>query len=121
MLSGINADIEYGGKIYHVQTEDRGVNNPAVTTQLFLGGTIISTKKTSYADILKVDCLNDVVRDLMKDQHRSMVKDLLSGRFNLEKKKDIKDITETNKEVAPEKKGLDDVILDYLSSDEEDK
>ncbi|MEK7279256.1 MAG: hypothetical protein AAB090_01250, partial [Nitrospirota bacterium] len=64
---------------------------------------------------------NDVVRDLMKDQHRSMVKDLLSGRFNLEKKKDIKDITETNKEVAPEKKGLDDVILDYLSSDEEDK
>lgn len=118
MLSGINTDIEYGGKVYHVQTEDRGINNPVVITQLFLGGTIISSKKTSYADILKADCLNDVVRDLMKEQHRSMVKDLLSGKFNLDTKKEAK---ETKKEAVPDKKGLDDVILDYLSSDDEKK
>lgn len=118
MLSGINADIEYDGKVYHVQTEDRGTNNPVVITQLFLGGTIISSKKTSYADILKVDCLNDVVRNIMKEQHRSMVKDLLSGKFNLDTKKEAK---ETKKEAATDKKGLDDVILDYLSSDDEKK
>lgn len=118
MLSGINTDIEYIGKVYHVQTEDKGITNPLVITQLFLGGTIISSKKTSYADILRVDCLNDVVRDLMKDQHKSMVKELLSGRFNPDTMKDAK---ETKQETVPDKRSLDDVILDYLSSDDEKK
>lgn len=118
MLSGINTDIEYNGKVYHVQTEDKGINNPVVITQLFLGGTIMSSKKTSYADILRVDCLNDVVRDLMKEQHKSMVKELLSGRFDLDARKDAK---ETKQEVVPDKRSLDDVILDYLSSDDEKK
>lgn len=118
MLSGINTDTEYSGKVYHIQTEDKGIDNPVVITQLFLGGTIISSKKTSYADILKVDCLSDVVRDLMKEQHRSMIKELLSGKFNLDTQKDI---IETKQEASHDKRGLDDVILDYLSSDEEKK
>ena len=117
MLSGINTDLGYNGKVYHIQTEDRGVNNPVVITQLFLGGMIISSKKTSYADILKADCLSDVVRDLMKDQHKAMAKELITGKFNSDTKKEI---SEKKEEALPGKKGLDDVILDYLSSDEEE-
>ncbi|MBI5887683.1 MAG: hypothetical protein HZB82_03115 [Deltaproteobacteria bacterium] len=78
----MNQNIEYKGTVYHVQTEDGGVKNPAVTTLLFVGGNILASKKTSYADILKSDQLDAVVKGLIKEQHASVVKGLLDGAYN---------------------------------------
>jgi hypothetical protein len=38
-VTGFNHNIKYKGKVYHVQTEDSGVNNPHIITHLFVGGT----------------------------------------------------------------------------------
>ena len=81
MLSGINTDIQHKGEVYHVQTEDGGQNNPVITTLLFKGGAIFSSKKTNYADILQSASYQDAVKELMKEQHKSMVRDLASGKF----------------------------------------
>jgi hypothetical protein len=76
MLSGINTDIEHGGKIYHVQTEDGGHQNPVIVTHLFAGGAILSSRKVSYAEIIKTGPNPDAIREMMKEQHHAMIKGL---------------------------------------------
>lgn len=82
MVVGFNHNFSYKGQVYHVQTEDSGVRNPHIITLLYRGGTILSSKKTSYADIIKVDNLEVVVEELMKSQHREMLRLLKNGDFD---------------------------------------
>ena len=82
MVVGFNHNFIYKGQVYHVQTEDSGIKNPHIITLLYRGGTILSSKKTSYADIIKIDNLEAVVEDLMKSQHREMLRLLKSGNLD---------------------------------------
>ena len=82
MVVGFNHNFSYKGQVYHVQTEDSGVRNPHIITLLYHGGTILASRKTSYADIIKVDNLETVVEDLMKAQHREMLRLLKNGDFD---------------------------------------
>ena len=82
MVVGFNHNFSYKGQVYHVQTEDSGIKNPHIVTLLYRGGTILASKKTSYADIIKVDNLENVVEELMKAQHREMLRLLKNGHFD---------------------------------------
>jgi len=82
MLVGYNHNIRYKGEVFHVQTEDSGINSPHIITLLYRGGNIIASKKTSYADIVKMGNLNQVVEDLMKEQHKEMLRRLKSAEFD---------------------------------------
>lgn len=82
MLLGKNTNINHNGKVYHVQTEDSGVNRPHIITLLYHGGNIIFSKKTSYADIVNSEYMEGVVKDLMEEQHNNMIKALKSGAFD---------------------------------------
>ena len=82
MVVGFNHNIRYKGELFHVQTEDSGLANPHIITLLYLGGTILSSQKTSYADIIKTDQLEQVVESIMKDQHRDMMRRLKGGEFD---------------------------------------
>jgi hypothetical protein len=82
MVLGFNHNLMYNGEIFHVQTEDSGVANPHIITMLFRGGVIISSKKTSYADILKMDKLDVIVEELMKEQHKAMMRRLKAGEYD---------------------------------------
>jgi hypothetical protein len=79
---GFNHNVKYKGKIFHVQTEDSGVSNPHITTHLFEGGNILATKKTSYADIIQAENLPDIVRELMQEQHKAMLRNLINGVYD---------------------------------------
>jgi hypothetical protein len=81
MISGINTDIEHAGKTYHVQTEDGGAQNPVIVTHLFAGGAILSSQRVSYADIIKAGPNPEAIRELMKQQHQTMVKNLTSNQI----------------------------------------
>ncbi|MBI3180493.1 MAG: hypothetical protein HYZ27_12580, partial [Deltaproteobacteria bacterium] len=82
MLPGYNHNVKYQESIFHVQTEDSGVANPHIITHLFAGGNIIESRKTSYADIVKNARLKDLLVDLMQEQHKTMLKDLISGNLD---------------------------------------
>lgn len=83
MLTGYNTDFKFQGKVYHCQTEDGGTSSPYITSLLYLQGAILASRKTSYSDILKADCLDEVVRDLMMEQHKQMIRDLMKGKIDL--------------------------------------
>ena len=72
-LVGYNTNVRHKGKLYHIQTEDSGVNHPHVITHLFAdGGRIIASRKTGYSEHLGSKDLPSIVKKLMQDQHKSM-------------------------------------------------
>lgn len=82
MVVGFNHNFRYKGELYHVQTEDSGVRNPHIVTLLYTGGTIIVSKKTSYAHLLQSDHLEKQVEEIMKAQHREMLRRLRDGELD---------------------------------------
>jgi hypothetical protein len=82
MVVGFNHNIKHKGKMYHIQTEDSGLENPHIITHLFVGGNILASKKTSYADIVGAENLPQVVRELMEEQHKEMLRNLINGVYD---------------------------------------
>lgn len=131
MILGLNNNISYKGKVFHVQTEDSGKQSPHIFTHLFHGGDILATKKVDYHDIVQVEGLEDIVRELMKEQHQSMIKELQSGVYEdkisafftaEEKGKPHPQVQEVELRLTDKNlsnKSLDEVILDYLTLDVE--
>jgi hypothetical protein len=78
-LLGYNTNVRHLGHLFHIQTEDSGVEHPHVITHLFTDGTILSSKKTSYAELLKNESWEEDVRQLMKNQHKAMFVELRDG------------------------------------------
>jgi hypothetical protein len=81
-VTGFNHNIKHKGKVYHVQTEDSGAANPHIITHLFVGGNILATRRASYGDIVKSENLAELVRELMEEQHKEMLRNLINGSYD---------------------------------------
>lgn len=80
---GYNTNIRHKSQLYHLQTEDSGLDRPYITTHLFVdGGRIIATRKTDYSNLLEENNLEAIIRDLMKKQHKAMAIDLRDCVFD---------------------------------------
>jgi hypothetical protein len=80
---GFNNNIKFQEQVFHVQTEDSGLDQPHIVTHLFAdGGRIIKSHKRSYADEVRRGDVAEYVRALMKSQHLEMVLMLREGRFD---------------------------------------
>ncbi len=80
---GFNNNVKYGGNVFHIQTEDSGLDRPHIITHLFAdGGRIIKSNKRSYAEQVKRDDVAPYVRQLMKGQHMEMAILLREGTFD---------------------------------------
>ena len=135
MRVGFNHNVMYKGEVFHIQTEDSGINNPHIITLLYRGGTIISSKKISYADIIKIENLEQVVEELMKEQHKDMLRGLKAGQFDerafgsrtapaVQESEEIKTPAgpppeppqprQPHRGMSRQTQSLDEIILDYL-------
>lgn len=135
MVPGYNHNIVYKGVAFHIQTEDSGSSKPLITTLLYRDGTIIASKKTDYSDIIKVEMLEKVVEDLMKEQHKEILRRLKAGEFDnrafppspgvngkpdtTEQPLEPAHPIEPSKKEFPSGQSLDDMILEYLASDKD--
>ncbi len=81
-LSGYNHNLKYKNRVYHVQTEDSGRDNPHIFTHLFHDGTILNTLRSEYKDIIDEDDWEEQLRSRMQLQHKDMMKGLIKGSFN---------------------------------------
>ena len=82
MITGFNTDIKHNEKVYHVQTEDKGLQNPYIESLVYVGGEILASKKTSYAEQLKSGVDEKWIGSLMEQQHRTMIAAIKRGRFD---------------------------------------
>ena len=82
-LLGYNNNVRHKNRVFHIQTEDSGIKHPHIITHLFMdGGRILKSIKTSYKEHLGKDKLQDLVKQMMKDQHKAMFKALRDGQFD---------------------------------------
>jgi hypothetical protein len=82
-LLGYNNNVRHKGRVFHIQTEDSGIRYGHVITHLFMdGGRILKSVKTSYAEHSDKDEMPEIVRDLMRQQHRAMAIALRQGTFD---------------------------------------
>ncbi|RJP19625.1 MAG: hypothetical protein C4529_10985 [Deltaproteobacteria bacterium] len=79
MLSGFNHNIKFRGKVYHVQTEDGGKENPKVITHVFHGGVILDSVRQAYDDILGQPQWQSTLKERMKAQHLEEIRRVLAG------------------------------------------
>jgi hypothetical protein len=111
MITGFNTDVEYRGVIFHVQTEDKGVENPVIESLVYKGGEILVSRKLPYSKILVNGYDEKAVIKLMEDQHRDMIDEIRQGTF--EKSSPLDDDT------LQTDQSLDQVILNYLATKKE--
>ncbi|HXU07588.1 MAG TPA: hypothetical protein VN743_01230 [Blastocatellia bacterium] len=81
MITGFNTDVRHQGQLYHVQTEDRGKQNPILESLVYIGGTIIAKKLTSYSDQLDKGAGEDTINGLLKRQHQVVIAAIKAGRI----------------------------------------
>ncbi len=110
MITGFNTDVEHEGRIYHIQTEDKGSGNPVIESLVYLGGEILASRRASYADLAARGATAAELSERLEAQHRRMVLDVRQGRH------DPEGIKAFGEGVISER-GFEQVVLDYLARD----
>jgi hypothetical protein len=82
MITGFNTDVQHGGQVYHVQTEDRGHSNPVLESLVYIGGTIVAKKMTPYAEQLQQGADEQMIAGLLKRQHQVIIAAIKTGRVD---------------------------------------
>lgn len=129
MITGFNTDIKHNSRVYHIQTEDKGLQNPCIESLVYVGGEILASKKTSYASQVAQGIDEKVIAQLMEQQHKTVIAAVKRGRFDEKLPDDPLDDTaspidlRTRAAPTPEEpaddRTLDQVIIDYLAAEAE--
>ncbi|MCX7022902.1 MAG: hypothetical protein NTW26_11660 [bacterium] len=93
LLPGYNDNVEIEGEVYHVQSETRGdVDSPYIVTLVFVAGGIVYRRKTEWLGAVDSDEALIQFKDLLMDQHQSVIADIKSDnlkRVSVEEQKQI--------------------------------
>ena len=83
MITGFNTDVKHLTRVFHVQTEDRGLTNPVVESLVYVGGEILLSKKSPYGSLISGDRVDEkALREMMDLQHRRMIEAVRRGRLD---------------------------------------
>jgi hypothetical protein len=99
LITGFNTDIKHEGVVYHVQTEDKGLDSPIILSLVYAGGAILASKRSPYEDLIKQGFSDELLAERLKRQHRLICAAIHSGRINDLKKMSGRD-TESPARVA---------------------
>jgi hypothetical protein len=82
MATGFNTEFKFNSRVFHVQTEDKGLANPKIQTLVYIRGEILDSFQSDYSDLLENGPAseNGVLR-LMEEQHKNVVADIKNGKY----------------------------------------
>jgi hypothetical protein len=81
VITGFNTDIEHDGVVYHVQTEDKGLESPLILSLVYVGGAILAAKRSRYEDLIESGFNEDVLIKRLKRQHQLICAAINAGRI----------------------------------------
>jgi len=108
MITGFNTDVKHKTKVYHVQTEDKGRNNPKIETLVYMGGEILDSYRTSY-DMARDSLQEDEIIQMMESQHKRVINAIKIGKY---------DEDDDFSREATGSLDLDEMIKNYLESEQ---
>lgn len=95
MITGFNTDIEHGGVIYHVQTEDKGLDTPLILSLVYSGGEILASKRSPYDDLISAGFDEKVLTERLNRQHKLICAAIKQGRVGDLKRMSMREPTTT--------------------------
>jgi hypothetical protein len=111
MITGYNTDVRHGNRVFHVQTEDKGIANPKIETLIYVGGEILDSYRSSYDDLLAAPPVGETaIQGRMDEQHRAVIRDIKNGKYDLTPP----DLLEQQ---AFNDRPLDQAILEFLQQE----
>ena len=85
MLFGHNTNVTLDGTVFHVQTEDRGVNSATIDTTVHCRGRVLHRRTNKYHDLLPLDAEKEkTLKTRIDEQHFGIVDELKSGALKVE-------------------------------------
>ena len=81
VITGFNTDIEHDGVVYHVQTEDKGLDSPLILSLVYVGGAILAAKRSRYEDLIAAGFTEEVLTKRLKRQHQLICAAINAGRI----------------------------------------
>jgi hypothetical protein len=106
MITGFNTDVDYDGRIFHVQTEDKGRANPVIESLVYSRGEIVASRKVSYASASQEYSDGDLMLR-MERQHQALIREILNGRYESDGPKPFGHNIISNR-------SLDEVVAEFL-------
>jgi hypothetical protein len=82
VIAGFNTDIECAGTVYHVQTEDKGAPHRVIMSLVYNKGTILASKRESYADMAARDFNEKELKARVDRQHKLICAAVKAGRID---------------------------------------
>lgn len=96
MITGFNTDIEHDGVVYHVQTEDKGLETPLILSLVYSGGAILASKRARYEDLIASGFSDEALSERLTRQHKLICAAIHAGRIE-----DLKRMSGARVESAP--------------------
>ena len=90
VITGYNTDVEHDGVVYHVQTEDKGLDSPLILSLVYSGGAILASKRSHYDDLIASGFSDEALAERLKRQHRLICAAIHAGRIE-----DLKRMSQT--------------------------
>ncbi len=109
MVTGFNTDVKHQGRVYHVQTEDKGLGNPIIETLIYLGGEILAARRSSYADLVAQAAGEKEIAERIESQHNRMILDIKEGKYEEKRPRPFG-------EGIISAKSFDEVVLEWLAA-----
>jgi hypothetical protein len=81
LITGFNTDVEHEGVVYHVQTEDKGLKSPLILSLVYVGGTILASKRTTYNDLIDAGFDENRLAERLQRQHKLICAAIHAGRI----------------------------------------
>jgi hypothetical protein len=81
LLTGFNTNVEYDGVVYHVQTEDKGLQTPFILSLVYTGGAILASKRSPYDDLIARGFDEGVLAQRLSRQHKLICAAVHAGRI----------------------------------------
>ena len=81
VITGFNTDVKHRGLVYHVQTEDKGKDNPLIETLIYKGGEILASRRLPYSELIQDTDAEKAITKLMEEQHKAMILEVKRGKL----------------------------------------
>ncbi|MBA3441944.1 MAG: hypothetical protein H0T92_18955 [Pyrinomonadaceae bacterium] len=81
MITGFNTDVEHDGVVYHVQTEDKGLDSPLILSLIYVGGAILASKRSPYDDLITAGFSESALAERLQRQHKLICAAISVGRI----------------------------------------
>jgi hypothetical protein len=117
VITGFNTDVEHDGVVYHVQTEDKGLESPLILSLVYSGGAILASKRSRYEDLIAAGFSDEVLAERLKRQHKLICAAIHAGRLDELKRMGTADAEFSSAETAGEAEpASDDVEIERANA-----